>query len=293
VDSRKLALRVSGRQKIDVMRPELRARRDAFLGRIGSRPLIMGILNVTPDSFSDGGRFLRADAALAHAREMVAAGCDIVDIGAESTRPGAAPVTEAEELNRLEQILTTLATDLDAPISVDTNKAAVAARAAELGAVVINDVWGLQHDARMADTVAQTETAVIVMHNRAEKDERIDIIADIRRFFDRSLAIAARAGITPGRIILDPGIGFAKSSRQNRDCITRLGELKDYRLPILIGASRKRFLGALTGDGSEGTLAGTLTVSLAAIATGTSIIRVHDVAEHVAALKVFQALATR
>jgi dihydropteroate synthase len=291
MDSRALALRVSGRAKSGVMRPELRARRDAFLKLIGTRPLIMGILNVTPDSFSDGGRFLGSEAALAHAREMVAVGCDIVDVGAESTRPGATPVTEAEELHRIEPILTALAT-LEAPLSIDTSKAAVATRAAALGAVVINDVWGLQYDARMADTVAQTETAVVVTHNRAEKDERIDIIADIRRFFDRSLAIAARAGLTPGRIILDPGIGFGKSSRQNRDCIARLEELKDYRLPILIGASRKRFLGSLTGDGSEGTLVGTVTVSLVAIDAGASIIRVHDVAEHVAALKVFWALTS-
>jgi dihydropteroate synthase len=168
----------------------------------------------------------------------------------------------------------------------------VAARAALLGAMMINDVWGLQHDPAMADTVAEAETAVVVVHNRAEKDERLDIIADIRRFFDRSLALAARAGILPGRIILDPGIGFAKSSRQNRDCITRLGELKDYGLPVLIGSSRKQFLGSLTGDGSEGTLVGTVTVSLAAIAAGASIIRVHDVAEHAAALKVFQALTS-
>jgi dihydropteroate synthase len=273
------------------MLPELRAKRDAFLDRIGTRPLIMGILNVTPDSFSDGGRFVAADAALAHTQEMLAAGCDIVDVGAESTRPGATSVTDAEELARLEPILTVLA-DVDAPLSVDTSKAAVAARAAALGAVMINDVWGLQHDMRMAETVAEAETAVVIMHSRTEKDERLDIIADIRRFFDRSLALAARAGVLPGRIILDPGIGFGKTSRQNRDCITRLGELKDYGLPMLIGASRKHFLGSLTGDGSEGTLIGTVTVSLAAIAAGASIIRVHDVAEHVTAQKVFQALTS-
>ncbi|HEY2756180.1 MAG TPA: dihydropteroate synthase [Pseudolabrys sp.] len=273
------------------MLPELRAKRDAFLDRIGTRPLIMGILNVTPDSFSDGGCFVAADAALAHTQEMLAAGCDIVDVGAESTRPGATSVTDAEELARLEPILTVLA-DVDAPLSVDTSKAAVAARAAALGAVMINDVWGLQHDMRMAETVAEAETAVVIMHSRTEKDERLDIIADVRRFFDRSLALAARAGVLPGRIVLDPGIGFGKTSLQNRDCIARLSELKDYGLPILVGSSRKRFLGSLTGDGSEGTLVGTVTVSLAAIAAGASIVRVHDVTEHVTALKVFQALRT-
>jgi dihydropteroate synthase len=271
------------------MRPEQRAKRDAFLGRIGSRPLVMGILNVTPDSFSDGGRFHTAEAAAAHARQLVLDGADIVDIGAESTRPGATPVAIEEETARLEPVLAALA-GIDAPLSVDTSKAAVAVRALALGAVVVNDVWGLQRDPAMADTVAQSEAAVVIMHNRPEKDEGIDIIADTRRYFDRSLAIAARAGIPKERIILDIGVGFAKSSRQNRDAIARLEELKDYGLPLLVGASRKKFLGSLTADGSEGTLAGTLAVSLAAAAAGAAILRVHDVAEHVAALKVFQTM---
>jgi len=275
------------------MRPDARAKRDAFLACIGARPLLMGILNVTPDSFSDGGRFLAAEAAVAHARQMVADGCDIVDIGAESTRPGATPIGEAEEIARLEPVLGKLAADLNAPLSVDTSKAAVARRALSLGAVLINDVWGLQKDAALADVVAEAEAAVVIMHNRAEKDESLDIIADIRRFFDRSLAFAARAGIPKNHIILDVGIGFAKSSRQNRDAITRLGELKDYALPIMVGASRKRFLGSLTGDGIEGTLAGTLAVSLAAVAAGAAILRVHDVAEHAAALRAFQAMRGR
>jgi dihydropteroate synthase len=266
------------------------ARRDAFLARIGTRPLIMGILNVTPDSFSDGGRFLAPDTALAHAQQLVKDGSDIIDIGAESTRPGATPVAIEEELARLEPALTLLADKLDAPLSVDTSKPAIAARAGALGAAVINDVWGLQQDPAMADVVAEAGTAVVVTHNRAETDKSLDIIDDIHRFFDRSLAIAERAGIPYRHIILDPGIGFAKSSRQNRDVIARLGELKDYDLPILIGASRKRFLGALTGDGIEGTLIGTLTVSLMAIAAGAVMVRVHDVAEHAAALKVLRAL---
>jgi dihydropteroate synthase len=266
-----------------------RASCDAFLARIGSRPLIMGILNVTPDSFSDGGRFLAPDAALARARQIVEDGCDIIDVGAESTRPGAAPVTAEEELARLEPVLASLA-GLGAPLSVDTTKPAIAARAAVLGAAVINDVWGLQQDPAIAEVVAEAGAAVVVTHNRTNTDKTLDIIGDIRRFFERSLAIAQLAGIPYRHIILDPGIGFAKSSRQNRDVIARLGELKDYRLPILVGASRKRFLGKLTGDGVEGTLIGTLTVSLVAIAAGADIVRVHDVAEHAAALKVFTAL---
>jgi dihydropteroate synthase len=179
---------------------------------------------------------------------------------------------------------------LDIPLSIDTTKSRVAARALSLGAVMVNDVSGLQKDDRMADTVADAEAAVVVMPNRREKDESLDIIADIRRSFDRSLAIAERAGIPKQRIILDVGIGFGKTSRQNRDAIVRLSELKDYGLPLMIGASRKRFLGKLTGDGSEGTLAGTVAVSLAAIAAGADIVRVHDVAEHAAALRVFREL---
>jgi dihydropteroate synthase len=270
-------------------RAEARAKRDAFLAAIGTRPLIMGILNVTPDSFFDGGRFAASEAALAHVRQMVADGCDIVDIGAESTRPGAKPVDEAREMARVDQVLAEVAA-LDVPLSIDTTKAAVAARALSVGAVLVNDVGGLQQDPRMAEVVAEAEAAVVIMHNRAEKDESLDIIADIRRFFERSLAIAAHAGIPKHRIILDIGIGFAKSSRQNREAILRLGELKDYGLPIMVGASRKKFLGSLTGDGIEGTLAGSLAVSVAAIAAGAAIVRVHDVAEHVAALRVFQTI---
>jgi dihydropteroate synthase len=272
-----------------MMLPEARTKRDTFLAAIGSRSLIMGILNVTPDSFFDGGQFLTARAAIERVRHMIADGCDIVDIGAESTRPDARPVDEAEEMARLDQVLAQTAS-LDVPVSIDTTKAAVAARALSYGVVLVNDVWGLQKDPDMADVVAKAEAAVVIMHNRAEKDEELDIVGDIRSFFDRSLAIAAKAGIPRHRIILDVGIGFAKSSRQNREVIRRLGEFKNYGLPLMVGASRKRFLGSLTGDGIERTLSGTLAATLAAVAAGAAIVRVHDVAEHVAALRVFQTL---
>ena len=198
-----------------MMLPNARIKRDAFLAAIGSRSLIMGILNVTPDSFFDGGRFLAVRNAIEHVRHMIADGCDIVDIGAESTRPGAKPVDEAEEIARLDQVLAETTT-FDVPVSIDTTKATVAARALSYGVVLVNDVWGLQKDPRMADVVAEAEAAVVIMHNRAEKDENLDIIGDIRSFFERSLAIAAHAGIPKRRIILDVGIGFAKSSLQNR-----------------------------------------------------------------------------
>jgi dihydropteroate synthase len=272
------------------MRAEARAKRDAFLNKLKSRPAVMGILNLTPDSFSDGGRFQNPDGAVAHAKSMVVAGCDIVDIGGESTRPSASPVSEAEELARVEQVLTALTGLLDVPVSIDTSKAAVAVRAVEIGAAVVNDVWGLQKDPSMPDAVAQAEAAVIIMHNRTEKDERADILADMRRFFDRSLALAAKAGISKDVIILDPGIGFGKTSRQNVEAVARIPDLKDYGLPILVGASRKAFLGSLTGDGIEATLIGTVAANLVAAAAGASIFRVHDVAEHVAALRIFHSM---
>jgi dihydropteroate synthase len=287
---RALAVRVRRHQGEDLMRAEARAKRDAFLNKVKSRPAVMGILNLTPDSFSDGGRFQNPDAAIAHAKSMVVAGCDIVDIGGESTRPSASPVSEAEELARVEQVLTALTGLLDVPVSIDTSKAAVAVRAVEIGAAVVNDVWGLQKDPSMPDAVAQAEAAVIIMHNRTEKDERADILADMRRFFDRSLALAAKAGIPKDVIILDPGIGFGKTSRQNVEAVARIPDLKDYGLPILVGASRKAFLGSLTGDGIEATLIGTVAANLVAAAAGASIFRVHDVAEHVAALRIFHSM---
>ena len=233
------------------MRDELRARRDAFLHKIKSRPVLMGILNLTPDSFSDGGQFQAIDAAVAHAKVMVGEGCDIVDVGGESTRPEAIAVPETEELARVEPILTALVRLLNVPLSIDTYKAAVAARAIEIGVAVVNDVWGLQKDPKMAEVVAEKEAAVVIMHNRAEKDATVDIFADMRRFFDRSLALAAAAGIRNEAIILDPGVGFGKTSRQNVEAVARICELRDYGLPVLIGVSRKSFLGSLVQLGVD------------------------------------------
>ncbi|HEY7663492.1 MAG TPA: dihydropteroate synthase [Xanthobacteraceae bacterium] len=272
------------------MRADLRAKLDSFLRKIKSSPTVMGILNVTPDSFSDGGRFRSLDAAVAHAKTMVSEGCDSVDIGGESTRPGAIAVTEEEELARVGPVLAALVRLLDVPLSIDTYKAAIAAKAVEIGAVVINDVWGLQRDANMAEVVARSEAAVVITHNRTERDATIDIFTDMRRFFDRSLALAQRAGIRNEAIILDPGIGFGKTSSQNVEALTRAGDLRDYGFPILIGVSRKAFLGSLTGDGIEASLIGTVAANLAAAARGVTIFRVHDVAANVAALRVWHAL---
>jgi dihydropteroate synthase len=247
----------------------------------------MGVLNVTPDSFSDGGLFQSAESAGTRARAMLADGADIIDVGAESTRPGAIAVSESEELSRLEPILTLLH---ELPISIDTYKAPVAAWATAHGAILVNDVWGLQRDPAMAETVAASEAALVIMHNRAEKDAALDVVDDMRRYFDRSLALAAKAGIPAEHIILDPGIGFGKTTKQNIEAVRRLSELKDYRQPFLVGVSRKKFLGRTIGSGTEGELIGTVAAALAAAAAGASVFRVHDVAAHIAALKVFDAI---
>jgi len=266
-------------------------RRDRFLGLIGTRPVIMGILNVTPDSFSDGGKFFSLDAAMKHTEKLAADGADIIDVGAESTRPGHTPVAAEEELGRLEPILGKLAGSIDIPFSIDTSKAKVARRATELGASVVNDVWGLQKDPAMADTVAETGAAVVLMHNRDGVDPGLDIVADMRRFFERSLRLAGDAGVPSARIILDPGIGFGKSRAQNFTALANLAALKDYGLPFLVGVSRKSLLAEHAATPVETSLVRTLAANLAAAANGASILRVHDVAEHAAAFKVFDAIA--
>src|ERR1700727_399655 len=207
------------------------------------RPLIMGVLNVTPDSFSDGGRFLDPAAAVAQAQRLAAEGADILDIGAESTRPYGHAVagTRAEERSRLAGIVPAVVA-LGVPVSIDTMKAAVAAWALEAGAAIVNDVWGLQRDPDMAHVVAAHDAPVIVMHNRDAADPRIDIVADVTAFFEHSLAIAARAGILRERIVLDPGIGFGKTPEQSLTCIARLDAWRGFGLPLLVGASRKRFI---------------------------------------------------
>ena len=251
----------------------------------------MGILNVTPDSFSDGGRFESRDLAIAQARKLVEDGADIVDLGAESTRPGHTPVPLDEEWRRLEPVLAPLLSEVDAPFSIDTYKAEIARRAVDLGVAVVNDVWGLQKDPAMADVVAESGAAVVVMHNRDEVDPDLDIEADMRRFFDRSLRLAERAGVPRSRILIDPGIGFGKNKAQNLRALQATGRLRAaYGLPVLIGVSRKRMFGDLLGASVEGRLIGTIAANLTTLALGASVFRVHDAAEHAAAFKVFHAI---
>ena len=196
-----------------------------------------------------------------------------------------------DEIDRLAPALGRIIDSIDAPISIDTTKAKVAAMACRLGAVLINDVWGLQKDPAIASVAAEFEAGVVITHNRDAKDPAVDIFSDMRGFFDRSIGIAEKAGLPRARIILDPGIGFAKTAQQNLAAFGGIGRLAaDYGLPVLIGASRKRFLGSLSADGSEGGLIGSVAVTLAAAAAGAAIFRVHDVAEHVTALRLFAQL---
>ena len=255
------------------------------------RPLIMGILNVTPDSFSDGGRYLDPSGALDHARRMIAEGADILDIGAESTRPygGAVPVPMEEEIGRLTPVLPQ-AVALGAPVSIDTMKAEVADWAIAAGASIINDVWGLQREEAMARVATRWGVPVIVMHNREHADPSLDIIAEIAEFFARSLEIAANAGLPRQQIVLDPGIGFGKTPEQSMIAIARLRELKSFGLPILVGASRKRFIARISPASPDHRLGGSVAAHLAAVANGAAIIRTHDVAETAQALRVAAAI---
>jgi dihydropteroate synthase len=255
------------------------------------QPAVMGVLNVTPDSFSDGGRYLDPPVAIAHAKRLAAEGADILDIGAESTRPygGAVRVAPDEERQRLDPVLPAMVA-LGIPVSIDTLKAAVAAWALETGAAIVNDVWGLQRDPDMARVIAEHSAPIIIMHNRESVDPAIDIVADVTEFFSRSLEIAWEAGIRHDRIVLDPGIGFGKTAEQSLICIARLHTFRGFGLPLLVGASRKRFINAIVPSEPMDRLGGSLAAHLQAAANGAAIIRVHDVGPTVQALAVAAAI---
>ncbi|WP_213771898.1 dihydropteroate synthase [Bradyrhizobium sp. dw_78] len=256
-------------------------------------PAVMGILNVTPDSFSDGGRFIAPERALAQAQRMIAEGADIIDIGAESTRPyGSQPVSAEEERQRLQPVLAEIVA-LGVPVSIDSMKSAVVAWALDMGAAIANDVWGLQRDRDMAGLLAQRNSPVIIMHNRDSADAGLDIMKDIARFFERSLDIAAKAGISSDNIVLDPGIGFGKTHEQSMIALARLGELATFNLPLLVGASRKRFIDSVTPSEPQQRLGGSIAAHLIAAKGGARIIRTHDVAETVQALRVTAAIEDR
>ncbi len=257
----------------------------------GARPLVMGIVNTTPDSFSDGGAFLDPAAAVAHGLRLVGEGADILDLGGESSRPGHARVDAAEEIARVVPAVRALAAACDTPISIDTTKAAVARAALDAGATIVNDIWGLRRDPDLARLVAERGAHVVVMHNRDEEDASIDIVADVLDFLRRSIDIALKAGVAEDRIIVDPGVGFGKTNAQNLLVTRELARLRVLGRPILLGVSRKRVIGAATGRAvARERLAGSLAAAVMGAERGADVLRVHDVAEHVDGLRMFAAI---
>jgi dihydropteroate synthase len=261
------------------------------IGKPKNLPLVMGVLNVTPDSFSDGGQFFDPATAIAHAKQMVAEGADIIDVGAESTRPYGNPesVATSDEVLRLTPVLGVVSA-LGLPISIDTLKCSVAAWALDQGATIMNDVWGLQGDPGMASLAAKRGVPIIVMHNRDKADPSIDIVADVMAFFARSLEIAAQAGIARDQIVLDPGIGFGKTPEQSITCIGQFAAFKTFGLPLLLGASRKRFIASVSPSEPSERIGGSLAAHLFGVENGAAIVRVHDVHETVQALRVNAAI---
>lgn len=254
-----------------------------------NRTYVMGILNVTPDSFSDGGKFNAPDAALRHAEEMIADGADILDIGGESTRPGYTKISDEEEIARTAPVIELLKKHFDVPISIDTYKSNVAKAAVAAGADLINDIWGLKYDEKMAAVIAQTGVACCLMHNRDNMDYQ-NFICDMKADLKETIALAKAAGIPDDKIMLDPGVGFAKTYEQNLEAIRRLEELKELGYPILLGTSRKSVIGLTLELPATERVEGTLVTTVMAVEQGCSFVRVHDVKENVRAIKMAEAI---
>lgn len=259
---------------------------------VKNQTYIMGILNVTPDSFSDGGKFHGIDAALKRAEQMKREGAAILDIGGESTRPGYTPVSAEEEMERVLPVISAIKQRLDIPISVDTYKSTVAKAAILEGADLINDIWGLKHDEDMASVIAQSQVACCLMHNRLDmeyKNFMTDLLADL----EESVGIAHKAGIVEDKIILDPGVGFAKNYEQNIEVLRHLDKVKTLGYPVLLGASRKSVIGLTLDLPSDKRLEGTLATTVAAVQMGCSFVRVHDIKENYRTLQMAQAIYKR
>ena len=269
------------------MKHELRIGGDVF-ARSG-HTYIMGILNVTPDSFSDGGRYDSVNEALKHARQMVMEGADIIDIGGESTRPGHVPISDEEEIERIVPVIEAIKRHLDVPVSVDTYKPAVARAAIEAGADMVNDIWGLKKDPEMAKVIADTGVVCCLMHNR-ETAEYEDLIPDCIADLNETLRIAESAGIDKDKIILDPGIGFGKTYAHNLLILKHLNEFHKLGCPILLGTSRKSVIGLTLDLPADERLEGTLATTVMGVMAGMSFVRVHDVAANERAITMTEAI---
>ena len=248
---------------------------------LGERTLVMGILNVTPDSFSDGGRYNNLDSAMKQAERLISEGADIIDVGGESTRPGHTQITSEEEISRVVPIIEKISKNLDTIISIDTYKYDVAKEAIKVGANIINDIWGLQYDnGEMAELVKKSNLPLIAMHNQNDEVYNKDIMLVLREFFEKTFKIADKYGIDRDKIILDPGLGFGKNVEQNIEVLSRLNELKDMGF-ILLGASKKRFIGKLLNDlPFDERVEGTVATTVIGIERGVDIVRVHNVLEN-------------
>lgn len=267
--------------------------------RIGSRDFattghtyIMGILNVTPDSFSDGGKFDQIDAALKHAEEMIGDGADVIDIGGESTRPGYTKISDEEETGRVVPVIEAVKKEFEIPISVDTYKSGVAEAAAQAGADLINDIWGLKYDARMAEVIAKSGLVCCLMHNRDNTEYR-NFMEDMKQDLRETIALAKAAGIADDKIILDPGVGFAKSYENNLEVIRRLKEFNELKYPVLLGTSRKSVIGLTLDLPAAERVEGTIVTTVMAVEAGCMFVRVHDVKENHRAIQMAEAILDR
>jgi dihydropteroate synthase len=266
---------------------------------LGTKTYVMGILNVTPDSFYDGKRYATHESAVEHALDMVSCGADIIDVGGESTRPGASPVAETEEITRVIPLIKLLSKRIRAPISIDTYKAAVAERAIDAGASIINDIGGLRMDKEMARVAAASQVPVIIMHKKGSTRTmqkyplRKNACAEIRSFLKKSISLAVSAGVKRERIIVDPGIGFGKTAQQNLEILRRLREFASLGFPVLVGTSRKKFIGAVLDIPVHERLYGTLATLAVAVMNGAHIVRVHDVREAVQVVTLCDAIGNQ
>lgn len=259
---------------------------------IKNKTYIMGILNVTPDSFSDGGKYNHLDAALFHAEEMLRDGADIIDIGGESTRPGHTVITDQEEISRVVPVIEAVKSRFDVPVSIDTYKGAVAEAALKAGADLVNDIWGFKHDKKVADLTAQYKAACCLMHNR-HKAVYEDFLSDLVKDMEECVEIARKAGVSDDRIILDPGVGFGKTYEMNLEAIHHVDVLHQLGFPILLGTSRKSVIGLTLDLPADQRVEGTVATTVIGVMKGCAFVRVHDIKENKRAIQMTEAVLGR